>query len=288
MLPQAIIQPALPDGSKNPNSGEICGLAWKAIAISGKVHKYQVTRMVNGNRKRALVTGGSGDIGSAICRKLAQQDLHVLVHAATRPERAVNVVENIISSGGSAELVCFDVTAESACRTAIENILQDGPVQVLVINAGIHEDAPLAGMNFDQWSRVIDVNLHGFFHVCQPLLLPMISTRWGRVIALSSIAGQLGNRGQANYAAAKSALHGAIRSLSIELASRGITSNVVAPGIIQGDMADAVFDKQKIRQLVPAQRPGKPEEVAELVAFLASAKAAYISGQVIGVNGGMI
>lgn len=238
-------------------------------------------------KKKALVTGGSGDIGSAICRKLAQQDLHVLVHAASRPERATGVMEDIISSGGSAEVVCFDVTDESACQSAIETILQDGPVQVLVSNAGMHEDAPLAGMSFSQWSNVIDVNLHGFFHVCQPLLLPMMSTRWGRVIALSSIAGQLGNRGQANYAAAKSGLHGAIKSLSIELASRGITANVVAPGIIQGDMAAAAFDKQKIKQMVPAQRAGKPEEVAELVAFLASDKAAYISGQVIGINGGI-
>jgi len=238
-------------------------------------------------KKRALVTGGSGDIGSAICRKLSKQDLHVLVHTATRPERAVEVVEDITSSGGSAEVVCFDLTDDSACHSAIETILQDGPVQVLVSNAGIHEDAPLAGMNFAQWSRVIDVNLHGFFRVCQPLLLPMMSTRWGRVIAMSSIAGQLGNRGQANYAAAKSGLHGAIKSLSIELASRGVTANVVAPGVIQGNMADAVFDRQKIKQMVPAQRAGTPEEVAELVAFLASDKAAYISGQIIGINGGM-
>ncbi len=198
-------------------------------------------------QKRALVTGGSGDIGSSICKLLAQQKMYVLVHAATRPERADSIVEEIVSSGGSAERVCFDVTDESACQSAIESILQDGPVQVLVSNAGMHEDAPLAGMSFDQWSRVIDVNLHGFFHVCQPLLLPMMSTRWGRVIALSSIAGQLGNRGQANYAAAKSGLHGAIKSLSIELASRGITANVVAPGIIQGDMTETLFDNQKIQ-----------------------------------------
>lgn len=234
-----------------------------------------------------MVTGGSGNIGSAICLKLARQGIHVLVHAATRPESAASVVENIVSSGGSAELVRFDVTDEAACHSSIENILQNGPVQILVSCAGMHDDAPLAGMNFDQWSRVVDVNLHGFFHVCQPLLLPMLRTRWGRVIALSSIAGQIGNRGQANYAAAKAGLHGAIKSLSIELASRGITANVVAPGIIQGDMADAAFDQQKIKQLVPAQRPGTSEEVAELVAFLASDNAGYINGQIIGINGGM-
>lgn len=238
-------------------------------------------------RKRALVTGGSGDIGAAICQQLSKQELHVLVHAANRPERAADLVADIIRAGGSAEAVCFDLTDETACQSAIQDILQDGPVQVLVSNAGIHEDAPLAGMNFTQWSRVIDVNLHGFFRVCQPLLLPMMGTRWGRVIALSSIAGQLGNRGQANYAASKSGLHGAIKSLSIELASRGVTANVVAPGVIQGDMTDALFDRQKIKQLVPAQRAGTPEEVAELVGFLASDKAAYISGQIIGINGGM-
>jgi 3-oxoacyl-[acyl-carrier protein] reductase len=170
---------------------------------------------------------------------------------------------------------------------SIERILQDGPIHILVTAAGVHDDAPMAGMDFGQWSKVIDVNLHGFFRVCQPLLLPMMRTRWGRVIALSSVAGQIGNRGQANYAAAKSGLHGAIKSLSIELASRGITANVVAPGIIEGDMAGALFDKQKIKQLVPAQRPGTPEEVADLVAFLASPDAGYISGQVIGINGGM-
>lgn len=237
--------------------------------------------------KRALVTGGSGDIGSAICLKLAAQNIHVLVHAATRPESAACVVEKIIDAGGSAESVCFDVTDESACQSSIDNMLRDGPIQILVTAAGMHDDAPLAGMDFEQWSRVIDVHLHGFFHVCQPLLLPMMRTRWGRVVALSSVAGQVGNRGQANYAAAKSGLHGAIKSLSIEMASRGITANAVAPGIIEGDMARAVFDKQKIKQLVPAQRPGTPEEVAELVAFLASDNAAYINGQVIGINGGM-
>lgn len=243
--------------------------------------------MNSSEKKRALVTGGSGDIGSSVCRKFAQQNMHVLVHANSHPERATALVNEIVRSGGSAEMVCFDVTDEAACQSAIGNILENGPVQVLVSNAGVHEDVPLAGMNFGQWSKAIDVSLHGFFHVCQPLLLPMMVGRWGRVIALSSIAGQYGNRGQANYAAAKSGLHGAIKSLSIELASRGITANVVAPGIIQGQMADAVFDQQKIKQLVPAQRAGRPEEVAELISFLASDQAAYISGQVIGINGGM-
>lgn len=239
------------------------------------------------NKKRALVTGGSGDIGAAICRKLAAQGMHLWVHANSHPERAEAVAEEIVKAGGTAEAICFDLCDAAACEKAMQTMLAQAPIQVLVSNAGIHEDAPLAGMNFEQWSKVIDINLHGFFRVCQPLLLPMMRTRWGRVIALSSIAGQHGNRGQANYAAAKSGLHGAIKSLSIELASRGVTANVVAPGIIQGSMSEAVFDEKQIKQLVPAQRAGQPQEVAELVGFLASEQAAYISGQVIGINGGM-
>lgn len=237
--------------------------------------------------KQALVTGGSGDIGSAICLKLAQQGMHVIVHSSSRPERAEEVVSEIIKSGGSAESICFDVTDAEATRKILENQLAGRPIQVIVSNAGIHDDAPLAGMSSEQWHSVIDVSLNGFYNVTQPLLLPMMRTRWGRVIAISSIAGQLGNRGQANYAAAKAGLHGAIKSLSQELASRGITANVVAPGIIQGDMTEDVFDKEMIKQMVPAQRAGTPDEVAELVAFLVSDKAAYISGQVIGINGGI-
>jgi len=238
--------------------------------------------------KQALVTGGSGDIGSAICHKLAQQGMHVIVHATSRPQRAEQVVASIIESGGSAESLCFDVTDAEASRKTLENELADRPIQVIVSNAGIHDDAPLAGMSSEQWHRVIDVSLHGFYNVTQPLLLPMMRTRWGRVIAMSSIAGQLGNRGQANYAAAKAGLHGAIKSLSQELASRGVTANIVAPGIIQGEMTDNIFDKETIKKMVPAQRAGKPDEVADLVAFLASDQAAYISGQVIGINGGIV
>ncbi len=238
--------------------------------------------------KQALVTGGSGDIGAAICHKLAQQGLHVIVHAMNRPECAEQVAASILESGGSAESVCFDVTDAEASRKILESELAGRPIQVIVSNAGIHDDAPLAGMSHEQWHRVIDVSLHGFYNVTQPLLLPMMRTRWGRVIAISSVAAQLGNRGQANYAAAKAGLHGAIKSLSQELASRGVTANIVAPGIIQGEMSDNVFDKETIKKMVPAQRAGTPDEVADLVAFLASDQAAYISGQVIGINGGIV
>ena len=237
--------------------------------------------------KRALVTGGSGDIGSAICRRLAVDGLHVIVHANSNQTRADEVVAEIKASGGSAESVQFDVADGEATEQALQQLLEAGPIQVVVNNAGIHDDAPMAGMSREQWQQVIDVSLNGFFNVTQPLLLPMMRTRWGRVITLSSVAGVMGNRGQANYAAAKSGLHGASRSLAIELASRGVTVNVVAPGIIQGSMSEESFNSERIKQMVPMKRAGQPEEVASLVSFLASDESSYISAQVISINGAM-
>lgn len=237
--------------------------------------------------RRALVTGGSGDIGGAICRQLAADGLHVVVHAHGNPDRAQAVVDAIGQDGGSAEAVTFDVADGTQARAAIEALLLAGPIHVLVNNAGIHDDAPLAGMSEAQWRRVIDVSVHGFFHVTQPLLLPMARLRWGRIVSVSSVAAVLGNRGQCNYAAAKSALHGATKSLAREMASRGITANVVAPGVISGRMADDSFGVEQIKAMVPAGRAGTPDEVAALVRFLCSDAAGYINGQVIGVNGGM-
>ncbi|MES9942064.1 MAG: 3-oxoacyl-ACP reductase FabG [Candidatus Thiodiazotropha sp. 6PLUC2] len=237
--------------------------------------------------KRALITGGSGDIGSAICRRLSSSENHIIVHANSNPDRAEAVAEEIRQSGGSAETSVFDITERVAAEKALEKILESGPIQILVHNAGIHDDAPLAGMQPEQWNRVIDVSLNGFYNVAQPLMLPMLSTRWGRVIALSSIAGVMGNRGQSNYAAAKAGLHGAVKSLALELASRSVTANTIAPGIIEGSMASSTFDKETIKQIVPMKRSGTPDEVASLVAFLASDEASYISGQIISINGAM-
>jgi 3-oxoacyl-[acyl-carrier protein] reductase len=238
--------------------------------------------------RRALVTGGSGALGAAICRRLAAAGRHVFVHANIGAERAERIVADIVSGGGSAAVVAFDVTDAVAAETALAGVLADGPIEILINNAGVHDDAVMPGMRRAQWTSVIDVSLNGFFNVTQPLLMPMIRGRWGRIVNMSSVAALAGNRGQVNYAAAKAGLHGATRALALELASRGITVNAVAPGIIASPMAEKVFDQGQIARLVPMKRSGTPEEVAELVQFLASEAAGYISGQVISINGGMI
>lgn len=237
--------------------------------------------------KTVLVSGGSGEIGAAICRGLARAGWRVLVHANTHSERAERLAGEILAAGGSAQCTQFDITDHDATAAAIAALLQQGPIQGVVHNAGVHDDAPLAGMKKTQWESVIDVSLHGFFNVVRPVLLPMMRTRWGRIVSVSSVAGVMGNRGQANYAAAKAGLHGATRSLALEVASRGITANVVAPGIIATAMSAAAFDAARIEQLVPMNRAGTPEEVADLITFLMSEQAGYITGQVISVNGGM-
>ena len=237
--------------------------------------------------RRALVTGGSGALGEAICRRLAAAGRHVYVHANRGADRAEGIAADIIATGGSASAVTFNVADAQATEAALSSVLADGAIEILINNAGIHDDAVMPGMRRQQWSSVIDVSLNGFFNVTQPLLLPMVRQRWGRIINITSVAALAGNRGQVNYAAAKAGLHGATRALALELASRGITVNAVAPGIIASPMANKKFDQEQISRLVPMKRAGTPEEVADLVQFLASESAGYISAQILSINGGM-
>ena len=234
-------------------------------------------------RKRALVTGGSGAIGTAICRRLAADGFEVIVHA----NRNLDTAKKVAAEIGAARAVAFDVTDAPGSLAALEALLETGPIQVLVNNAGIHDDAAFPGMSHEQWQRVIDVSLGGFYNVTRALTLPMIRTRWGRIVSITSITAAIGNRGQANYAAAKGAVEAATRSLAREIGSRGVTANCVSPGIIDTAMSAGAFDEAAIRQLVPLQRAGTPDDVAGVVGFLVSDAAAYITGQVVPVNGGM-
>jgi 3-oxoacyl-[acyl-carrier protein] reductase len=238
-------------------------------------------------QKRALVTGGSGGIGAAICRRLARDGHHVYVHARQGVAAAEALVDEITGAGGSAAPLHFDVTDARGARAALETVLAAGAIQILVNNAGVHDDAVLPGMRAEQWHRVIDVSLDGFFNVTQSLLMPMIRTRWGRIITITSVTALIGNKGQVNYAAAKGALNSATKALALEVATRGITVNAVAPGVIETPMTERLFDQATLANLVPMGRAGAPEEVASVVSFLASEAASYVTAQILSVNGGM-
>ena len=237
--------------------------------------------------RTALVTGGASPIGAAISRRLAASGLHVIIHANRGRDAAEVLVAEIAGGGGSAEIVCCDLTDIGGTARALTPLLARCVPQVVVHNSGAHDDVPMAGMSEAQWRHVLAVSLDGFFAITQPLLLPMMGKRWGRIVALSSVSAIMGNRGQVNYAAAKAGLIGAVRSLARELASRGVTVNAVAPGVIASPAVDAVLDRTHIAEIVPAKRAGTPEEVAALVNFLTSDEAGYINGQVISINGGM-
>ncbi|HYG33013.1 MAG TPA: 3-oxoacyl-ACP reductase FabG [Methylophilaceae bacterium] len=238
--------------------------------------------------KKALVTGGSGGIGAAICRRLSADGCHVYIHANRGLQTAQALSEEINAAGGSAEALCFDVTDRAAVEAVLLPLVEDEPIQIVVNNAGIHDDAVFPGMTAEQWRSVIDVSVNGFFNVTHPLMMPMIRSRWGRIINVSSISAITGNRGQVNYSAAKGALNSATKALAQEVASRGITVNAVAPGIIETSLSESSFPAEEIARMVPMKRAGTPTEVADLIGFLASEQAAYISGQIISINGAMI
>ena len=234
-------------------------------------------------KRRALVTGGSGAIGAAICRALAAQGVEVIVHANSRVDEARRIAAEI----GSPHAIAFDVADRAATLAALEPLCDAEPIQIVVNNAGIHDDAAFPAMRAEQWDRVLAVSLDGFFNVTRPLVMPMVRARWGRIVNITSVAADLGNRGQVNYAAAKGGLVAASRSLARELGSRGITVNCVSPGLIDTPMSAGVFEREAIERMVPLQRMGRPEDVAAAVAFLASDAAGYMTGQVVPVNGGM-
>lgn len=236
---------------------------------------------------RALVTGASRGIGAAIARALARAGHQVVLNYRTQHEQAERVLGDIEAAGGRALLACFDVRDREATRAAIAGLLEhDEPIDVLVNNAGIARDNAFPSIPFADWEAVTRTTLDGFYHVTQPLVMPMVRRRRGRIINISSVSGVRGNRGQTNYAAAKAGLIGATKSLAIELAKRNITVNAVAPGLIDTEMSAAAPVEHALK-LIPMARLGRAEEVAELVAFLASEKAGYITGQVIGIDGGL-
>jgi 3-oxoacyl-[acyl-carrier protein] reductase len=239
-------------------------------------------------KARALVTGASRGIGAAIARALARAGHPVILNYRSGEEAARAVAETIAAAGGTAELCPFDVADRAAAGAAIERLLAepDRPIGVLVNNAGVARDAAFPAMEPPAWETVTRTTLDGFYNVTRPLVMPMVRRRSGRIINISSVSGVMGNRGQVNYAAAKAGLIGATRALAQELASRGITVNAIAPGLIETDMI-AGAPVEELLKRIPAKRLGKPEEVAALAAFLASDEAAYITGQVIGINGGL-
>ena len=238
--------------------------------------------------KYALVTGASRGIGAACAKELALAGYHVLINYLSNRDAAQGIKEKIESSGGQASLLPFDVSNREACRATLEEWMNqdDRSVEILVNNAGVRKDNTLVWMTDDEWDNIIDAHLHGFYNVTKTILQPMILKKYGRIINIVSLSGLKGLPGQTNYSAAKAGIIGATKALAQELAKRKITVNCVAPGFIQTDMT-ADLDENEMKKLIPMRRFGTPEEVAHCVGFLASPRAAYITGEVISLNGGL-
>ncbi|AVS84394.1 3-oxoacyl-ACP reductase FabG [Paracidovorax avenae] len=239
--------------------------------------------------RRVLVTGGSRGIGKAIALQLARDGFAVTVHCRSGMDQAQRTIDEIAAQGGTARVLAFDVRDRAAARAALEQDLQaHGAYYGIVCNAGISRDNAFPAMSEDDWDSVLDTSLDGFFNVVHPLCMPMVRTRQGgRIVTIASVSGLMGNRGQVNYSAAKAGLIGATKALAVELASRRITVNCVAPGLIETDMTGDLPLEDALR-VVPMNRVGRPGEVAAAVAFLMSDAAGYITRQVIGVNGGIV
>ncbi|RIY31045.1 3-oxoacyl-ACP reductase [Psittacicella hinzii] len=239
--------------------------------------------------KTVLVTGSSRGIGKAIALSLAQQGYDLVIHCRSRIEEAQEVVEQVKELGRQARVLQFDVSDRQACKEILEqDVEQHGAYYGVVLNAGLTRDGAFPALTSEDWDQVIHTNLDGFYNVLHPLMMPMIRRRKaGRIVCITSVSGLIGNRGQVNYSASKAGLIGAAKALAIELAKRQITVNCVAPGLIDTDMIDENVPLEQILKMIPAQRMGKPEEVAHAVQFLLSENAGYITRQVIAVNGGM-
>jgi 3-oxoacyl-[acyl-carrier protein] reductase len=244
--------------------------------------------MIDLSDRVALVTGASRGIGRAIARHLARQGANVV--AAARGENARPVADEIVASGGRAEAIALDVTEDGMAEAAVSGVLErHGRFDILVNNAGIARDQLMLRMKREDWDAVLGTNLTAAFALTQAALKPMIRQRGGRIISVSSVVGQAGNAGQANYAASKAGLIGFTKAVALEVASRGITANVVAPGLVETDMTREIADKarEQWESKIPLRRLGTPDDIAAAVCFLASDEASYITGQVLAVNGGM-